>query len=1058
MALSKIKNLHARPVFRWLLEILILAVLLWLFFILAGRALCHIAIAQIAELTNTKIKTGSVSFDTDGSVLIKNLTVSPYKQRSDGSTILKARTVYARFSLASLFLLRPRLKLIDVNDFVFNAQYDLDLERWNLSALTIKPPKGTAGKMPRIDLGAGTLQYSKIKNGQVAVALSVPLNARFGLDRETQKGYGFEITTTKLLSGHGQSRLTGFWKPGSVAIAGGIASVDIPELEMAWIIEVLAAELKYDRDDNFTLKLRIDDLHSKRSPALDKLAKAGPAFLDRSGPFAALQRFFSRYQPYGQADIDLDASGNFNRLSESSLSGKLYCKDVTFCYCDFPYTVEQLSGTIDFTKNSVAFDNLKGKHGEVELRFDGSSRDFGPDWQYRIHISSDNMALDNDLYSVLNAKQKESWLDFLPAGFAAIDYRFARSSKSQMQEILTVEPLGAEARYRRFPYPLKNLTGRIIFQQDNVVFSNLVSRVTERKIAVNGRVTFGPADSSEYDISVEVNNIPLDSTLEQSLPKQQRTLYTQLSPAGTADGLIEISARNDDPASFTAHLSFKDASLESDRFSLPVSDITANAVFTPELIDVNSFVGKYGDGAVSLTGRIWPAQDITQSRYKMSLRFDRVQFNDELFGSVPQSMKETVADMKPQGTLNLSVDLNKDTCTGPPVYTINMDCLGMAINIPDSPVDLKNIVGTMSVADDGLTVRNMTATLNSEVSGAQEPSENANKSSSSAGASLSDVFSRLAPAGRVNLDFMNVRIMPAEDGHKSIDFTGNIRFDNCSFKVTRADAELDAALAIRGLYDTRDGLRSCRADLNAGRFMIQGKSFTSLKTHILYVPDLRRWLTEDLIADCCGGRAVGKLELKQPDEEPAQYLLQMILENVDLRRFLADKEDIEITSGTMDGLLSMSARFADSSSRLGLCRLTIRNMRAGQLSPVGKLVQVLQLNEPKDFAFDQMFVDSYISGDQLIVKKLDLSGQTVAFYGSGLMDLKTRNVDLDLIARGRRLATDDPSVLQSLTEGLGSAVVKMEVTGDLYDPDVRSKTLPLIRDTLKILGTRPETN
>jgi hypothetical protein len=240
--------------------------------------------------------------------------------------------------------------------------------------------------------------------------------------------------------------------------------------------------------------------------------------------------------------------------------------------------------------------------------------------------------------------------------------------------------------------------------------------------------------------------------------------------------------------------------------------------------------------------------------------------------------------------------------------------------------------------------------------------------------------------------------------------------------------------------------------------MIQGKSFTSLKTHILYVPDLRRWLTEDLIADCCGGRAVGKLELKQPDEEPAQYLLQMILENVDLRRFLADKEDIEITSGTMDGLLSMSARFADSSSRLGLCRLTIRNMRAGQLSPVGKLVQVLQLNEPKDFAFDQMFVDSYISGDQLIVKKLDLSGQTVAFYGSGLMDLKTRNVDLDLIARGRRLATDDPSVLQSLTEGLGSAVVKMEVTGDLYDPDVRSKTLPLIRDTLKILGTRPETN
>ena len=132
-------------------------------------------------------------------------------------------------------------------------------------------------------------------------------------------------------------------------------------------------------------------------------------------------------------------------------------------------------------------------------------------------------------------------------------------------------------------------------------------------------------------------------------------------------------------------------------------------------------------------------------------------------------------------------------------------------------------------------------------------------------------------------------------------------------------------------------------------------------------------------------------------------------------------------------------------------------MQVGQLSLPAKLLQVLKLTESKDFAFDQMFVDSYIRRNDLLIKKLDLSGQSVAFYGSGRMNLKTRNVDLVLTARGRRLATADPSILQSLSEGLGQAVVRMEVTGDFYDPKVTTKTLPLIGKTLQILGTKPVT-
>lgn len=1090
MARLKIQNLIKKGLIRWLVEVLILTVLLWIFFILAGRALCHIAIAQIAELTNTKISTESVNFKTDGSVFIKELVVKPYEERSDKDTILKAEEVYARFSLGSLFLMRPRLKLIEVNNFAFNAQYDLDADWWNLSALTIKPPKGTSGRMPRIHLKAGTLQYSKISNGKVAIALSVPLDANFGFDEKTQKGYSFEITTATMVSGFGQSRLTGFWEPGSITIAGGISSMIVPELEMAWIIEVLAAELKYDREDNFSLKLRINDLHSKRSPALDKLALVGPAFLGKSGPFAALQEFFNRYQPYGQVDIDLDASGNLNRLTEIELSGQLYCTDVGICYYKFPYELQHLTGRVDFTKNSVVLNDLKGKHDEVDLLINGWSRDFGPDWKYQIDITSENMALDNDLYSVLNTKQKKSWLAFLPSGFAAIDYRFIRRSQTDWNEKLIVEPRGAEAVYRHFPYPLKNLSGRIIFEHGNVTFSNLVSQVNDSKININGWVTTGSTDYSQYDISVDVNNVPLDSTLERSLPRVQRTLYNQIHPSGLADGLIKISAGRSGTASFMADLSFRNASLKSERFSLPISDISANAVFTPELITVRSFTGKYGDGLVSLTGRIWPNQKNLQSRYELSMNFEAVQFNDDLFSFVPESMKEIVTDLKPQGELNLVVDLKKAAPADPLDYRIKMDCLGSNANFPQLPFPLKDITGTTLITKDGITFQDINATLDDSVSATSNPSTiklsgRIALTENSFGDALLDLsakdifldecfaaslprhiqplYSGLSPTGRFDLDFRNVRIIPANDGHKSFEFDGIIGFNNCSFKFSDADAELDAVIEIEGIYNTGDGLRNSWVTFNGGTLRIQGKTFTNLKADVFYNSESRIWSTEDLIADYYGGKSMGEFELKQPQGKPSEYLLKVVFDNVDLQRFLSDRKDMAITenrytSGKMDGSLSINARIGDSSSRLGVCRLIMRNMQVGRLSPVGKLLEVLKLNEPKDFAFDQMFVDSYIKRDELIVKKLDLSGQAVAFYGSGLMDLKTGNVNLDLTARGRRLATDDPSIFQSLTEGLGRAVVKMEVTGDLYDPEVKTEALPVITETLKILGSKPETD
>ena len=1088
MAQPKTQKRTLNTVIRCLIAGLILAPLSWFFYIEAGRVLSYIAIRQIAKLTNTTIRTGLVDFHTDGSIYIEQLVISP-KEQNGRDTILKAEKVHGQLSVGSMLLLRPRLKVINIDDFVFTAQYDLDTGWSNLSGLKIKYNKSNLGRVPRISLKAGTLQYSKISNGQAQVAVSVPIDADFGLDKNSEEGYSFEITTAKISSGFAKSRLDGLWKPGIVTIAGGISSIDVPELEMAWIIDELDAEFRYDENNDFRLMLIVPDLESKRNEALDNLASVGPIFLGKSGLFTALQGFFDMYQPKGMVDAKLEMSGNLSRLSESTMTGNVNCKDAAFCYNKFPYAIENLTGRIDFTKNSVELNNLSGKHGEARFLLNGSCSDFGPNLEYDIGITSDNMPLDNDLYEALKTKHKEFWSAFSPTGLAGIDLHLNRQTQTDKKIILEVELHGAEAVYRNFPYPLQNLTGRLSFNKNKVSFLNVVSQVSQRKITLDGKIETRSADKPPmYDFLIKVNNVPLDATLETALTEKQQNLYEQFCPAGLADGVIRVLSQDSGPPDVTAGLSFKNTSLKLEQFPLPVSDITAKAKFTPNQIDVREFAGWYGNDLISLTGKIDLDQEYRQPLYELTLKLGQTQLKDNLLNLLPDSLKKIVSELKPEGSVNLSVDLNKMSLTEPPDYSITLECLSNSVTIPKLPFPLKDMTGTLTIKDNIIELKDIAANIGDNVPAtADNATIKLNGQATLAGNTFSNIllhlsakdislanqlnmvlpqrvkplYDKLSPAGLFDLDFENIRLSHTDDGQKSIDFDGDVIFNNSIFKTSGLRTKLNANLRMKGAYKTGEGLSSFQGAFNGGTLKIQGKSFTNLNADISYDPNSHHWSTQGLIADCYGGKLKGKLEFKQPAEQFGEYVLQTGFENIDLKQFLADTESGEApeqghTSGKMNGSLSLNAMLGNNSSRIGTCRLSIIDMQVGKLSPLAKILQVLQLSGPEDYAFDRMFVDSYIKQDGLFVQKLDLAGQSLAFYGSGWMDLKNRSIELALTARGKRLATDDPSILQSLTEGLGQAVVRIDVTGDFYDPKVTTKTLPLIEQTLNIFGSKPD--
>jgi len=1024
-----------KKICNWLLTGVVLVAALWLVFILTGRVLRRIAFAQIAELTNTEIDAESVNFNLDGSVVIRNLVIRPSQTGGDDEAILKAKAVYARFGIGSLLLLQPRLKEISVNDFIFNAQYDLDADRWNLAGLKMGFRGGGSGKMPLVNLEKGSLQYSKVSNGGAKVVATVPVDVTFAPDRKDLHACIFSITTAKR-SGFGEGILAGSWQPGRVKIAGGISSADFSVLGRAWAINLLDAELNYAAG-SYSLKVKIKDLVGEHTSAGDIFASDRPLFLEKFGPFNTLEKFFDRYGPAGRVDIDLQALGNFQQPANSTFRGKVYCKDVSVCDRRFPYPLEHLVGQIDFTEKSLSLNNLCGQHKDVKLFFNGWSKDFGPNRKYQIRITSDNIALDNDLYNALSTEQKKFWSAFSPSGCAAIDYRHSRRSATDYEKLLAVELLGAEAAYQPFAYPLKNLTGSLLFDRDSITVSDVVSQVNGSKITLNGKVTLCGAGGPIYDISINAEHIVLDSTLAEALQKGQEHFRPRFNTAG----------------------------------SMFIDD---------------------------LTGRIWSEPASKQEHYNLCLKAKQVELNNDLFGLLGRPLGKIVCELNPKGKVNLIADLRKAGGNRPD-YRITVDCLGNSLNCNQFPYPLRDITGNLTITKHSVELHDITAApagilritpdaSTIKINGQITLTDN---SFSSAALQLTagdiffdeqlaaalpgtarDFYAGLLPAGRLDLNFEDIRIAGDANGEQSVYFAGEIKLKDCDFSTAAEITDLDAVLRTKGLYKTVDGSFDGQVELIANNLRIEGKSLTCLQAAVDYDRPLQCWLSKNLVADCYGGRLAGEFELVQPAKGACRYRLQVGFEDIDLKRFLCDSKgplsavgglsDAEpegsggniSTSGKMSGSLSVSAAASDNSSRFGRCRLRITDMQIGKLSPLTRLLQ-LKLSESEHFAFDRMLVDSYIKNNRLFFEEVDLAGKDLAFNGSGSMDLQTKDINLVLFARGHhRLATEEPSVLQSLAEGLGIAVVRMEITGNFYDPDVKTRALPVVKEAVRILGTK----
>jgi hypothetical protein len=810
-------------------------------------------------------------------------------------------------------------------------------------------------------------------------------------------------------------------------------------------------------------------------------------------PIKAIEQFFARYQPSGEVNLEVDASGNLDHLAQSEYEARLECLNVSIQDRAFDYPIDHLAGLVTFQKNAISSQGLQGRHNAapVHIEFDVDTS-FTPS-RYTITARSDHLGLDTDLFNALNDQQKELWKRFNPRGFTAFEYERQRVSAADVEKNMTLDLKDVEVTYMGFPYPLEHLTGKVEFEADRTVFSNLVSQVANRQIAINGFM-LKQDEYNDFHLDIEAWNIPLDDTLSLALPEKTKAGYDQLKMSGQTDATVLVRPDPNQPGQVTIHtdLTLRNATLHVLEKKLPLTHANGRVTLSSKGIQIKSLDGLFYDDPFSVIGSIELDENSRPALYDLVVSSQGLAINS-VTEALPDRPVQIIKKFQPNGKIGFKAHLRRTQPQEELVCNAVVDCNGLIIEPEPYPYALQAYQGRLVIDNELLRFIDVWAlpssqaaqrkpgqTIGLRINGEALMADGRFKSGQFefSGSDLmlektmglampeqmASCYEALSPTGRLDIAPSRITITSGQDNIYYVDYQTSATVTDCNLILIGSEAELlHGSFVAAGHYDTESGLQTGMVSLNPSDVRVKGKKATNLTANISYDPNEKKWLSQDVLADFYGGRIAGQISLGLKSSIRPENCVQLTITDASLQQFLMDspKESAHTqrqSVGDINGYLAVITPLSPEEQRIGRCMFTVSNMQVGKMSPLFKLLLALsmrtkkKITESNNYAFETMTVNSYIQGETLHIEQLDLAGESAAFKGNGTINLRTEALDLSLIAR---LTSSTPTPLESLTEGLFGTVMRMIVKGTLADPDIKTH-MPMLEDPLKLLGSAEE--
>lgn len=352
---------------------------------------------------------------------------------------------------------------------------------------------------------------------------------------------------------------------------------------------------------------------------------------------------------------------------------KLQCQNGSLLYEKFPYALSNLSGTIELNNQTLKANlsdganiSLGGVFAIPPELFAISGNKSGSDKlddavlqkiSGYFLVKAKNVPITEKIVNACPEKAQELIHQFDPRGAVNVDVRLdVRGNGTPMDLIVDIALLNCSGRYEPFPYPLRNINGRLYMKNHFWTFENLTVNTMPVKITGSGRVNLQEDQPHDFVLNLKMADLPVDKVLSSSMPGENATLINGLGITGSVNAQVDIAMRLGVDKSPRLRIHAvpigEEFSIRANSFPYRLDKVSGSIDYEDGRFTVKDFTGYHNQtllccqiNGVAIPGTGWKA-----SLTKVAV--DRLKVDRDLIEAIPESMRKNITSLNLNGPLH----------------------------------------------------------------------------------------------------------------------------------------------------------------------------------------------------------------------------------------------------------------------------------------------------------------------------------------------------------------------------------------------------------------------
>jgi len=659
----------------------------------------------LEESIGCRVHVGPCALTWGGILTVQGVDLSIPGELGEAAKLFHADRVTLGIRLAPLLLGQVRASTVAIDSPTLYLTENLDDGRFNYQKLISLPagidPHGDLPVvLPEVFLQNGKVRFGRIDSGGYEETEAMSLAGTLIRDPVQQGAYQFFLNQNDKAS-----VVTA--DPGP-SILGRI-DLDVPMLEV--------------RVDRFEFQ----------GPHRYLLTQAMRNWWDRLSPEGALPRVvFS---------VALDEQDQAVMTAEVSLDGiglSLPIEDGQ------PLRMTGVSGEVSLTNGVVELTELTGEVEGITFKGYGLIDGFEADAPFEVTVTTQpfDVPAEGGLWDKMPPAVRKYQTRFSPQGRYQAQVTIHKSTReSRLRFRGYLDLLDTRFSYHKFPYPAKQLTGRITFDNQQVRLNDLVGIGPSGGRAVVSGTIAPPSGDAKVDITIRGEQMPVDHHLTDAMkPKHRKMIdmffdhqgYEDLvekgvirSPdgdgpdsvpefalGGSASMVVRIQKPAGKDRQYRVTTDIEVAGLRSlfQFWHYPVFADGGRVRISPEHVEVDGvrLRGVHGGGGI-IDGRLTLPGDDRLLAPSLQLKSIRLPIDEVLIASIPPPKDAWVRSLKLTGELVGTGEIYA-TDDGQVAFTVDSRLIDAAATPNDGDYTLENIQGQVTVERTRVQIEDLTAT------------------------------------------------------------------------------------------------------------------------------------------------------------------------------------------------------------------------------------------------------------------------------------------------------------------------------------------------------------